>query len=80
MFKGKTYVYLMNDLNKARSLDLCDEHPFECSQHKNKVKCVNDPSPRHVSFTSRVVFIVYVLCDICIHLIYFCVRRILINK
>jgi hypothetical protein len=37
MFKGKTYVYLMNDLNGARSLDMCDEHPIECSQHKNRV-------------------------------------------
>jgi hypothetical protein len=30
-------VYLMNDLNGARSLDMCDEHPIECSQHKNRV-------------------------------------------
>jgi hypothetical protein len=40
MFKGKTYAYLMNDLNKARSLDMCDEHPIECSQHKNRVLSV----------------------------------------
>jgi hypothetical protein len=37
MFKGKTYVYLMNDLNKAKSLDMCDECPIECSQHKIRV-------------------------------------------
>jgi hypothetical protein len=33
-------VYLMNDLNKARSLDMCDEHPIECIQHKNRVLSV----------------------------------------
>jgi hypothetical protein len=40
MFKGKTYVYLMNDLNKARSSDMCDKHPIECSQHKNRALSV----------------------------------------
>jgi hypothetical protein len=40
MFKGKTYVYLMNELNKARSLDTCDEHSIECSQHKNRLLSV----------------------------------------
>jgi hypothetical protein len=40
LFKGKIYVYLMNDLNKARSLDMCDEHPIECIQHKNRVLSV----------------------------------------
>ncbi len=46
----KAYTSLVNDLNKVRSLGMCDELPFGCISHKDQALHASiDPNPKHIN-------------------------------